>query len=220
MIIGNGLIASAIKGCDSDDVVLFASGVSNSVNPDNFDFRREESLIRHSLKQNKLFVYFSTVSIHDASVCHKPYIRHKLKMEHLVAMLADKYLIIRLPNIIGAGGNPNTLFPFFKTQIVQNKETTLEKSAKRYLLTQHQLADMLNQLLEANIENQVVHCISGDSFSVKKIYTTMAEVLRETANYKMVEGGVSYHVPIDFKFQHINLTLEEMLQEFLLQVSN
>lgn len=217
MIIGNGLIANAIKGCDNEDVVLFASGVSNSVNPDMYDFKREESLIRHSLKQNKLFVYFSTVSIHDESVSHKPYIRHKLDMEHLVTMLADKYLIIRLPNIIGAGGNPNTLFPFFKTQILQNKETTIEKSAKRYLLTQHQLADMLQQLLAANMMNKLVHCISGDAFSVKKIYIAMAEVLRQPAKCRVIKGGVSYIVPKDFTFQHIDLTLQEMLEEFLLQ---
>lgn len=219
MIIGNGLIASAIERCDNEDVVLFASGVSNSVNPDMYDFKREDSLIRQSIPHNKLFVYFSTVSIHDESVCQKPYIRHKLDMERVVQRLADKYLIIRLPNVIGMGGNPNTLFPFFKAQILQNKETTIEKNAKRYLLTEHQLADMLQQLITANTHNRIVHCISGKAQSVKKIYITMAAVLRKPAKFKVVEGGVAYHVPKDYNFQHIDLSLQQMLEEFLVQVN-
>ena len=45
----------------------------------------------------------------------------------------------------------------------------------------------------------------------------MAEVLRQPANFKIVKGGNSYTVPKDFAFQHIELTLQEMLEEFLLQ---
>ena len=60
MIVGNGLIASLFYDVDREDVIFFASGVSNSLETELSEFQREEDLIRETFTQNpdKLFVYF------------------------------------------------------------------------------------------------------------------------------------------------------------------
>ena len=63
MIVGNGLIASLFYDVDREDVIFFASGVSNSLETELSEFQREEDLIRETFTQNpdKLFVYFFIV---------------------------------------------------------------------------------------------------------------------------------------------------------------
>ena len=69
MIVGKGLIASLFTDVDQEDIVFFASGVSNSLETDKSAFLREENLIRKTIKENpnKIFIYFSTCSIYPKS---------------------------------------------------------------------------------------------------------------------------------------------------------
>jgi hypothetical protein len=64
MIVGNGLIAREFKNFEHEEVVYFASGVSNSINPSQSDFNREQKLLIESLKTRKPLVYFSTTSVY------------------------------------------------------------------------------------------------------------------------------------------------------------
>ncbi|WP_333850847.1 hypothetical protein [Epilithonimonas sp.] len=69
MIIGRGLIASLFRDMDQENIIFFASGVSNSLETSPEEFLREENLIRKTFTENpdKLFIYFSTCSIYDSS---------------------------------------------------------------------------------------------------------------------------------------------------------
>lgn len=69
MIVGDGLIASLFTSHDKENVIFFASGVSNSLETKEEEFLREENLIRNTIKNNpnKIFLYFSTCSIYDSS---------------------------------------------------------------------------------------------------------------------------------------------------------
>ena len=98
MIVGNGLIANLFKNDDIENVVFFASGVSNSLETEKSAFLREENLLRKHLTENpeKIFIYFSTCSIYDSSKNGSLYVNHKLKMERLVEELAKKYVILSL----------------------------------------------------------------------------------------------------------------------------
>ena len=48
MIIGNGLIANLFRENDRENVVFFASGVSNSLETEKSAFLREENLLRNT----------------------------------------------------------------------------------------------------------------------------------------------------------------------------
>ena len=53
MIIGNGLIASLFNEYDKENVVFFASGVSNSSETRREEFLREENLIQKILSESQ-----------------------------------------------------------------------------------------------------------------------------------------------------------------------
>ena len=91
MIIGNGLIASAFKLTlsENSDVIVFASGVSNSGEARSEAFLRERKLLVEALKYKKYILYFSTCSMHDLFLKDTPYVTHKMEMESLVRTASE-----------------------------------------------------------------------------------------------------------------------------------
>ncbi len=119
MIIGNGMMANAFEKYSNDnDIVIFASGVSNSKAKDKDAFHREESLLSKTIKENpeKTIVYFSTCSIYDDSVNKTAYVLHKKNMENLIYKLCQHFYIFRLPQVIGKTKSP-TLVNFLFTAL-------------------------------------------------------------------------------------------------------
>ena len=116
MIVGKGLIASLFTEVDQEDIVIFASGVSNSSETNPAEFYREEKLVRETLSQysEALFVYFSTCSIYDSSKSNSPYVLHKLHMEDIIHTAAKKYLILRVSNAVGKVGKWSTFLTVCK----------------------------------------------------------------------------------------------------------
>ena len=114
MIIGSGLIAKAFhKYKNNTDVLIFASGVSNSKSCSISDCNREEQLARKILNGNNnqpLVVYFSSCSLSSTRLKNDTYHKHKKKMEGLFKVLSDRRIIFRLPNVVGNNANPDTLF--------------------------------------------------------------------------------------------------------------
>jgi hypothetical protein len=119
MIIGNGLMASAFINDyqDDDRFVIFASGVSNSLETDDSSFLREELLLGKTLAENKdkHIVYFTSFA------GGRKYIEHKRHMEYIIQNSDVFYTILKLPQIIGNGGNPNNLFNYLVSNIKNNK---------------------------------------------------------------------------------------------------
>ena len=67
MVVGNGLIAQYFKNdfFESEKIILFASGVSDSQCIDQTQFNREEKLLNNYLNnivKANLFVYFTILS--------------------------------------------------------------------------------------------------------------------------------------------------------------
>ncbi len=150
MIIGNGLIGNAFLPFDREDVVFFASGVSNSLETDEKQFLREENLIRETLDEHvgKLFVYFSTCSIYDSSKNSSSYVNHKLNMEHIIATESENYLILRVSNAVGKGGNKNTLINFLVDSIREKRMIKVHIEATRNLIDVSDVVKITLELIE------------------------------------------------------------------------
>jgi hypothetical protein len=123
MIIGDGLLARTFKNEYelSNKVLIFASGVSNSLTTLEDAFAREKKLLLKLTNtyclDDLLVVYFSTCSIANADSCEiSPYIKHKIEMETLISKLQN-YLIIRLPQTAGYTKNPYTLLNYLYNHI-------------------------------------------------------------------------------------------------------
>lgn len=198
MIIGNGLIANSLRNIEPKDYLFFASGVSNSLETQNSEFEREFSLLRNTLKRHSQskFIYFSTLSIHDQSKQDSPYILHKLKMEDYIKDNSRNYIIFRIGNIVGSGGNPNTLFNFLKNQIKNSNQFTVHTKARRLLLDIEDISKFLESHC-LHLPNKVINFSFPYNFDLKEIIGAIEKETLQKAFYSEVNEGDFYKVDFD-----------------------
>ncbi|KMQ68235.1 hypothetical protein ACM39_10355 [Chryseobacterium sp. FH2] len=198
MIIGNGVLANAIKDFDIENVVFFASGVSNSLENRASEFEREINLLNLTIKEHpgKKLIYFSTCSIYDSSKSESPYVLHKLNAEKLIAENCHTYAIFRVGNAVGKGGNMNTLINFLKNSIETDKKIQIHSKARRVFIGVDDVALFINQNIEI-IENKIYNLVYPYQFSLEEVITPLEKHLNKKALYEVIDEGAFYD--IDFE---------------------
>lgn len=200
MIIGNGMLAHALRKYDRAEILFFASGVSNSLETDRSEFRREIALLKSVSDQHKekKMVYFSTCSIYDSSKSESPYVQHKIEIEKLISEISTDFAILRIGNAVGNGGNPNTLINFLKNAIEKNTKITLHKHAGRILVDADDIAEFTHSYLN-KINNQCIDFAYPYQFTPLEIVLSMEEYLGKKADYETIDEGARY----DMEFRQI-----------------
>ena len=198
MIIGNGLIANLFRENDREKVVFFASGVSNSLETEKSAFLREENLIRNTIKENpnKIFIYFSTCSIYDSSKNGSSYVNHKLKMEQIVEELANQFLILRVSNAVGKGGNPNLLMNYLANAVQEEKIINVHTLATRNLIDADDIKNITLELIDQGRLNQIINIAYLENFSTSEILEILEKHFNKTAKTSLVKSGQSYLISI------------------------
>ena len=198
MIVGNGLIASLFKNEDQENVVFFASGVSNSTETDPNQFLREENLLLKTLDENtdKLFIYFSTCSIYDSSKTNSFYVLHKLRMEELVKSKAKKYLILRVSNAVGKGGNPNLLMNYLIRSVEKNETITVHTKATRNLIDAEDIQNITLQLIESQNYNRIINLAYPQNYSIIEILEILERHYDKKLPLNLVKAGSGYEINI------------------------
>lgn len=198
MIIGNGLIANSLKNIDSEDSLFFASGVSNSLETRSSEFEREFSLLKFNIEKfqgNKL-VYFSTLSVHDQSKQDSHYVLHKLNIEEYIKNNSDNYLILRIGNIVGKGGNPNTLFNYLRNQIISNNRFRVHSNARRLLIDMDDITEFLHQNCKETY-NKTINCAFPYYYNLAEIINAIEEKTGQKAIFDEVNEGDFYKVSFE-----------------------
>ncbi|SDI57244.1 NAD-dependent epimerase/dehydratase family protein [Chryseobacterium jejuense] len=195
MIIGNGLIANSLKDIDSEDNIFFASGVSNSLETRSSEFEREFTLLKNTLENtgDRKLIYFSTLSVNDQSKQNSHYVLHKLAMENYIKKNSDNYLILRIGNIVGKGGNPNTLFNYLNNQITNTHKFTVHNKARRLLIDM----DDITKFLETNcilLGNNIVNCAFPYYYDLKEIIGAIEKKTQQKGIYSESDEGDFYKV--------------------------
>ena len=214
MIIGNGLIANLFREKDRENVVFFASGVSNSLETEKSAFLREENLLRKTLEENpeKIFIYFSTCSIYDSSKNGSFYVNHKLRMEQIVEELSRNFLILRVSNAVGKGGNPNLLMNYLVNAFHQEKEITVHTLATRNLIDADDIKNITLKFINENILNKIINVAYLENFSTSEILEILEKYFNKSAKKSFVKSGQSYLISIpevESYFTENNLTNKE-----------
>lgn len=153
MIIGNGLIAkSFINLKNQDDKIIFASGVSNSLEENDLEYQREITLLKNIIKNynNKKLIYFSTTSVFNIK---SRYTQHKLEIEKFIIENSSSYCIYRLPQIVGKGGNKNNLFNFLKKSIIDTKQIFIFPNSLRSILDVEDLVQICSETCDLKDKN-------------------------------------------------------------------
>lgn len=198
MVVGNGLIANLFKNHDRKQVVFFASGVSNSLETNILNFKREEDLVRKTVVENpeKLFVYFSTCSIYDSSKVDSLYVLHKLNMESIVSKSARKFLILRVSNAVGKGGNPNILLNFLYDALKNDKTIQVHQKATRNLIDSDDIQQITLSLIDQKKQNSIINLAYLFEFGIQEIIEMMSALLNIRPQMELTDSGNFYQISI------------------------
>jgi nucleoside-diphosphate-sugar epimerase len=192
MIVGKGLLACAFEPHfgESSDVIVFASGVSNSLETRPGEFAREATLLRERLDSEATrFIYFSSCGVAAAESELTPYMRHKRSMESLVLSLPHG-LVLRLPQVVGCTENHHTLTNFLRDHIVSGEHFTVWVHAERNLIDIDDIVRIGVRLTtELPTEASVVSIAASQSLLMPEIVRIFERVLGKVANCSYVEKG-------------------------------
>lgn len=221
MIVGNGLIASLFTECDQENIIFFASGVSNSLETKKEEFLREENLIKKTIAENpnKVFIYFSTCSIYDSSKAESQYVLHKLKIEQIIIQLCPQYLILRLSNAVGNGGNPNLLMNYLVRSVKNNEIINVHTKATRNLIDVEDIKNITNQLIDKQFFNKIINIAYPENYTIIEILEIMEKFYQTKLYLNLVKSGSSYgidtHDVESYFIQHALTNKETYLHKIL-----
>lgn len=209
MVIGNGLLARAFEHYkDDDQIIIFASGVSNSKETDEVAYDREHELIQ-TMPKDKLIVYFSTCSMYDRS--NSRYIRHKMHMERMAQWQSPRSIIFRLPNVVGPTDNPHTFFNYFKNKILSGDDINVQFMATRHLIDIKDVSDLCTLIIEKERKKLFSFRLKmeigfNNEASVEDIVKMMLQILDKNNKITIGEIGSNYNFPTQ--------QCEEYMKEF------
>lgn len=205
MIIGRGLIANLFTEVDLDEVVFFASGVSNSSETRMKEFLREQNLVEETLSNNfeKLFIYFSTCSIYDSSKYNSPYVLHKLHIEELIKQRAKHYLILRVSNAVGRGGNPNLLMNYLSKKILNKQDLVIHQHATRNLIDVEDVKNITLKYIFSKDWNKIINVAYIENFNIPEIIEALEKIYAQSTKKIIENKGEHYSIDVhelDYKF--------------------
>lgn len=199
MIIGKGMMAKAFVNYHNDSkVVIFASGVSNSQETSSSEYLREEKLLLKNIKKfnDKLFVYFSTVSVYDSSMANSEYVQHKMHMEAIVRRQHPNYYIFRLSQVVGETKSP-TLVNTFVDKIYSQELFDVWKFSTRNLIDCEDVYKICSKIITSKFNPcSTINIASPVSFGILAIVHMIENFLGKKAVYREVDCGYEYKVDI------------------------
>lgn len=198
MIVGNGLLAKAFSNAYQSvpDILVFASGVSDSTSTDEAQFERERRLIGEKLAAHTgRFVYFSSCAAGDTSGSNaSAYIRHKQQMEAVV-LSKDDSMVIRLPQVVGRTNNPHTLTNFLYACITQDLPFTIWENAERNLIDVDDVAAIAKELIrEPEPVLRVFSIAAPVSLPMPTIVQIFERLLDRKGNYSIEARGAPLNI--------------------------
>lgn len=203
MLIGNGLIASAFLDYkDNDDVIVIASGISNSKETDYKKYQREIDMIGEFIGTKSKVIYFSTISVFDESL-DSLYVKHKRYIENLISSNFDNYLIFRLPIVIGKTSNNNTFINNIKGKIISDEIIYINNMSSIYIIDIDDISRFLPDLIN-NRNNEIINVVFDNKEFVFDIIQKIERLLGKEANKKIVNNGFDFTVDTLFYNEYDN----------------
>jgi nucleoside-diphosphate-sugar epimerase len=203
-VVGTGMIARAFESHTAElpPAIICASGVADSRCTDPSAFQRERELVRElarrAVAQDARLVYFSGAPVYGPSTGKhaesdrpapvSPYGRHKLECEAMIASCGARYLVLRLPNVVGAVGNPNQLLPSLVAQVAAG-QVVVRAGATRDLLDVDDVVRVVRALIRRGATDTIVNVASGVSTPVQELAEQIGAILGVSPTFAIVDGG-------------------------------
>lgn len=197
MIIGNGLLARSFapRFAAQQDIVIFASGVSNSLESDAAQFDRESALLHETLSRHDgRLVYFSSCGAGELAASATPYMQHKVRMESVV-LASGRGLVLRLPQVVARTDNPHTLTNFIRDRILGEEAFTVWAGAERNLIDIEHIVAIGTRLIEDDQYGpHPVSIASERSLPMLEIVQVFEDTLGRKGRYTVVDKSSPLHI--------------------------
>ena len=103
--------------------------------------------------------------------------------------------VIRLPNVVGIGGNESNLVNYLTRSIKSKNLLKIQKNATRYLLGIEELKLLVQDIIFTGSGlRRVTSLVPPISIHVTKIVSIIEAVLKTRAELELVDSGSSYSV--------------------------
>lgn len=182
MIIGNGMIANAMKNIDDDSFIFFCSGVAKSDAINEFEFDREKKLLKTFHGTDKFLVYFSSYFLNFNDYLKKPYYKHKCEIENIIKLNFKNFKIFRLPQVVGFSKNKTTLANFIYYSILQDVTFTVLTGAVRNLIDIDDVVKVVCYINKNHLfNNNVVNVVGTKNFNIIDVVSCMEDTLNKKA---------------------------------------
>ncbi len=195
MVIGGGMMAQAFSRFQEDkQVVIFASGVSDSLEERAEAFDRERILLKRARAENagKLLVYFGTCSVVDPDRRDTPYVRHKLAMESLLQNSEGPWMTLRLPLAIGPVHRTRTLAQFLYERILREQPFDVWAHATRYPIDVADTFRIASHFIaQRALWNRRIN-LALRAFKITDFVRSLELIVGKTARYELVPKGQHY----------------------------
>ncbi|HTN39285.1 MAG TPA: NAD-dependent epimerase/dehydratase family protein [Arachidicoccus sp.] len=197
MVLGKGMIGTALQKVDRPDVLFCASGLSNSMGSDLAARQRERGLLQQQIRLHpaKTVVYVSSYSINDAAIAlNSDYLQHKRQMENLVKETSRQYLILRTSNVVGRSRQSGNLMNFIYRHICSGESFDVWTQTSRNLIDVEDFADMAADCLQTGLLNRMVYLIHPEDILIQEIVRLFEKALSRKGHYQLVPKGTYYNV--------------------------
>ena len=191
------MMARAFVAFERDPrVVIFASGVSDSLETNPTAFARERELLQRTRAEHPdaLLVYFGTCSVYDPDRRDTPYVRHKLEMESFLEASPGPWLVLRLPLALGHGHRGHTLGRFLYEHIQREEPFEVWAGSTRYPIDVEDVLRIAKRLMaEQSNWNRRIN-VALRAFSVLDFVRVMEAITGKSARYSLLPKGQHYEV--------------------------
>jgi NDP-hexose 4-ketoreductase len=212
-IIGSGMMARGLLpySAQNNDAVIFASGVSDSTLKDPREYEREYEILFRVIQdcgqRDKTLVYFSSGGTvygkcdserkEDAPLSPQTmYGSHKVHCEAAIVSSGVRYLIARLPTVVGQTKSKTQLIPVLIKQALEGN-VTLFKDAERDIIGIADAAGIIVTLLRELRKNEIINVASGISVPVTDIFDEIQNNLGVKPAIKIMNGGDKQRFNVD-----------------------
>lgn len=206
LTVGSGLIANNFQNVQFEKkIVIFASGVSNSLETSVAEFQREKVLLTHTIDHYREHhvVYFSSCSANSGIL--SPYVKHKQNMENVVSSSASSFNVFRLPQLVGRVKN-STLISYLVNAILDGQTFNVQSLSTRNLLDIVDLVRVVKTLINQNLGlNSIQNIASLKSVPVLDIVSEISKILQRSPKFDLVPDGYCQNIDIEFLKKTLNL---------------
>jgi nucleoside-diphosphate-sugar epimerase len=200
MVIGRGAIAARFNDyLLQSEYLIFAGSVNDSSIQDGNVIQEEEKAVRAALSTHPdtTFVYFSSCSILDPDVAHTPYVQHKIRMEDWIQKSANKFLIFRLPQVMGFFDAKSSLVNFLVDAISQQRSFELWQRSQKNFIDIDDIHKIVGEILKRKvILNKTLNVASTRQTSVLQFVREIEAFTGIAAKYTLANKGRNLNIDV------------------------